>query len=139
MSAEPLEEEEMVLAVEPGSDLSGPVSLWDLRDRSLILAERGTAAREAVLDACQAAGFSPVPRFEVGEPATVRFLVHAGLGVADRPPSWLTPPGPEVVALTLASPAPSYRLSLLAPAAGLSPAAALLHERLVRGSRPAQP
>jgi DNA-binding transcriptional LysR family regulator len=137
--AEPLESEEMVLAVPADSDLVGPVSLWDLRDRSFILAERGTAVREAVLEACQAAGFSPVPRFEVGEPATVRFLVHSGLGVAVVPPSWLTPPGPQVVALQLADPAPCYRLSLLAPAAGLSPAAALLHERLLRGSRPAQP
>ena len=31
--------------------------------------------------ACQAEGFSPVPLFEVSDPATVRFLAHAGLGV----------------------------------------------------------
>jgi DNA-binding transcriptional LysR family regulator len=134
--AEPLESEEMVLAVEPGSELGASVSLWDLRDRPFILAERGTAVREAVVEACQAAGFSPVPLFEIGEPATVRFLVHAGLGVAVMPRSWLAAPGPEVTSVALAPPAPLYRLSLLAPAAGLSPAAALLHERL-RGSRPA--
>ena len=47
-----------------------------------ILAEPGTALRETVMAATQAAGFSPLPLFEVGDPATVRFLVRAGLGIA---------------------------------------------------------
>jgi DNA-binding transcriptional LysR family regulator len=122
----------MLLAVAPGDPLagSGPVGLWDLRDRAFILAERGTAVRLTVIDACQAAGFSPVPLFEVGDPATVRFLVHAGLGLAVVPRSWLAQPGPHVAAVELSEPVPRHRLSLLAPAAGLSPAAALLYERL---------
>ena len=55
--------------------------------------------------ACQAAGFSPVPLFEVSDPGTVRFLAHAGLGVSIVPASWLEQPGPEVVAAALAEPA----------------------------------
>ena len=59
--------------------------LRELSARPLILAERGTALRETVMAACQEAGFSPVPPFEVGDPATARFLAHAGLGASVVP------------------------------------------------------
>ena len=48
--------------------------------RPFVLAEPGSALRATVMDACQAAGFSPVPLLEVGDPSAVRFLVGAGLG-----------------------------------------------------------
>ncbi len=57
-----------------------------------MLTDRGTALREAVLDACVAEGFSPVPLLEVGDPATLRDLVHAGLGVSVVPASWVHAP-----------------------------------------------
>ena len=61
------------------------IELGDLRGRPFILAEPGTALRATVLAATQAAGFSPLPLFEVGDPATVRFLVRAGLGSRSCP------------------------------------------------------
>ena len=57
-------------------------ALEDLRGRTFVLAEPGTALRELVMAACQAAGFSPVPLLEVGDPWTTRQLVGGGLGSA---------------------------------------------------------
>src|SRR3712207_9021896 len=42
------------------------------RSRAFVLGEPGTALRETVVAACEAAGFGPVPLFEVGDPATDR-------------------------------------------------------------------
>ena len=106
------------------------VEIGDLRGRPFILAEPGTALRETVVAATQAAGFSPLPLFEVGDPATVRYLVRANLGLAIVPASWLERPGPVVGAADLVH-APCHRLSLLTPAAGASPSGRLLHERLL--------
>jgi DNA-binding transcriptional LysR family regulator len=105
------------------------VHLEELRGRAFVLAEPGTALRALVMDACQAVGFSPVPLLEVGDPATVRFLVNAGLGVSLVPASWLEHPGPPVGVAMLAEPAPRHRLSLLT-ARDLPPAGRLLAERL---------
>ena len=101
----------------------------DLRGRPFILAEPGSALRETVMAATQDAGFSPLPLFEVGDPLTVRYLVKAGLGISLVPASWLERPGPVVAAADVAV-ALRHRLSLLTPAAGLSPAGRLLLERL---------
>ena len=105
------------------------MAVADLGTRPLILAERGTALREAVMAACAAAGFSPVPPFEIGDPAAARFLAHAGLGASVVPASWLDAPGPEVAVARL-EPEPRLRPFLLAPAGGLSPAGRLLHAQL---------
>ena len=99
------------------------LAIGDLRGRPFILAEPGTALRETVMAACQAAGFSPVPLFEVSDPATVRFLAHAGLGVSIVPASWLEQPGPEVAPRELAEPAPRHRVALLVPAGRETPPA----------------
>jgi DNA-binding transcriptional LysR family regulator len=128
----PLGEEPLRIAVAVGDPLAGAtkVALDALSGRPFILAEPGTALRETVMAATQAAGFSPLPLFEVGDPLTVRFLVRAGLGISLVPASWLERPGPVVGAADLAA-APKHRLSLLTPAAGTSPAGRLLHERLL--------
>ena len=107
----------------------GELSLRELRDRPFILAERGTALRDSVVAACEAAGFGPVPPFEVGDPATVRVLVAAGLGVAVVPGSWLEG-APEVAAAVLAEPAARHRVALTT-AADLAPAAALMRDWLL--------
>jgi DNA-binding transcriptional LysR family regulator len=127
-----LAEEPLRLAVPHDDPLAGSagVALGDLRGRPFILAEPGSALRETVMAACAAAGFSPLPLFEVGDPATVRFLVRAELGISVVPASWLERPGPVVGAADLAAPVPRHRLSLLTPAAGPSPAGRLLYERL---------
>ena len=83
--------------------------------------------RDGVLALCQAAGFSPVPLFEVSDPATVRFLAHAGLGVSVVPASWLDLPGPEVAVAPLAG---AHRAALLT-AARVGPAGALLRDALL--------
>jgi DNA-binding transcriptional LysR family regulator len=105
------------------------VAIEDLRGRPFVLGEPGTALRATVMAACQEHGFSPVPLLEVGDPATVRFLVSAGLGVSLVPISWLDQPGPPVAVAALLEPAPRHALSLLA-AGELPPAGRLLAERL---------
>jgi DNA-binding transcriptional LysR family regulator len=127
----PLADEPLRVAVPLDDELAGgTVGLDALRGRAFILAEPGTALRETVMSAAQAAGFSPLPLFEVGDPATVRFLVRAGLGISLVPASWLERPGPVVGAADLRDP-PRHRLQLLTPAAGTSPAGRLQHERLL--------
>jgi DNA-binding transcriptional LysR family regulator len=108
------------------------VAVGDLRGRPFVLAEPGTALRKAVMAACQDEGFSPVPLLEVGDPATVRFLVNASLGVSLVPGSWLHQGGPPVSVAALVEPAPRLALSLLA-AGVLPPAGRLLAERLENG------
>jgi DNA-binding transcriptional LysR family regulator len=105
------------------------VGVEDLQGRPFVLGEPGSALRALVMDACQHHGFSPVPLLEVGDPATVRFLVSAGLGVSLVPLSWLEPPGPPVSVAALVEPAPRHALSLLA-AGELPPAGRILAQRL---------
>jgi DNA-binding transcriptional LysR family regulator len=131
VDAHPLTDEPLRVAVALDDPLAGAtgVGVSDLRGRPFILAEPGSALRDAVLAATQAAGFSPLPLFEVGDPHAVRFLVRAGLGISLVPASWLERPGPIVGAADLEDP-PRHRLYLLTPAAGPSPAGRLLFERL---------
>ena len=131
VDAHPLTDEPLRLAVALDDPLAGVtgIGMSELRGRPFILAEPGGALRDAVLAATQAAGFSPLPLFEVGDPHAVRFLVRAGLGISLVPASWLERPGPIVGAADLEDP-PRHRLYLLTPAAGPSPAGRLLFERL---------
>jgi DNA-binding transcriptional LysR family regulator len=130
VDAHPLDDEPLRVALALDDPLAGArVAVGDFQGRPFILAEPGSALRESVLEATQAAGFSPLPLFEVGDPHAVRFLVRAGLGISLVPASWLERPGPVVGAADLADP-PRHRLYLLTPAAGPSPAGRLLFERL---------
>jgi DNA-binding transcriptional LysR family regulator len=133
VEAVPLAEEPLRVMLPPGDANDGALAIADLRGRPFILAEPGSALRETVMAACQAAGFSPVPLFEISDPATVRFLAHAGLGVSVVPASWLAQPGPEVAVAELAAPAPRHRVALLVPAGRETPAARLLREALADG------
>jgi DNA-binding transcriptional LysR family regulator len=128
VEVEPLADEPMRAIVAPDDPLiaAGLIGLADLRGRPFILAEPDTPLRRTVMDACQAVGYSPVPLFEVSDPAAVRFLAHSGLGVSVVPASWLDAPGPAVGSLELAEPAPHHRVALLTPTAGPSPAGRLL-------------
>src|SRR4051794_10015344 len=130
VTAHALAEEPLRVAVAVDDPLAGTaVALAALQGRPFILAEPGSALRATVLAATQAAGFSPLPLFEVGDPHAVRFLARAGLGISLVPASWLERPGPVVGAADLTR-APRHRLSLLTPAAGASPAGRLLFEQL---------
>lgn len=125
------------LAEEPLRAITAPdepfpavaIGIEDLRGRPFVLGEPGTALRASVMDACQEHGFSPVPLLEVSDPATVRFLVSAGLGISLVPQSWLDHPGPPVAVAALVEPAPRHALSLLA-GGELPPACRLLHDAL---------
>ena len=129
-----LADEPLRLIVAPDDPLAGKgaVSVAELNGRPFVLSEPGSALRATVLEACQAEGFSPVPLLEVGDPATVRFLVGAGLGISLVPASWLDVPGPPVGVAALAEPAPRHRLSMVT-AGELPPAGRLLAERLHGG------
>ena len=105
----------------------------DLRDEALVLAERGSALREAVLDACMAEGFSRSRSCEAGDPATLRELVHAGLGVSVVPASWLRAPGAAVEAIALEGRRLRHRVELLAAASGASAAAVCSTSTCSRG------
>ena len=126
-----LAEQRLVALLPPGEEQDGPVAIAALQGRPLILAEPGTALRATVMEACQAAGFSPVPLFEVSDPGTVRFLAHAGLGASIVPASWLEQPGPEVAVAELAEPAPRHRVALLVPAGRETAAGVLLRAALL--------
>jgi DNA-binding transcriptional LysR family regulator len=128
----PVGEEPLVVVAGAGDELlaDGPVGAERLRGRPLILTERGTALRDTILAACVAEGFSPIPLFEVADPAAVRSLAAAGLGVSVVPASWLDRPGPEVGTAPFAVPAAVHRLVLLAPSAGATAAGRELHEQL---------
>jgi DNA-binding transcriptional LysR family regulator len=134
VAAAPLCEEPLRVIAAPGDPVGadGPVEdaavpLTALQGRPFILAEPGSALRETVMAACQAAGFSPVPLFEVSDPATVRFLAHAGLGLSVVPASWLALPGPDVAVGAVAA---RHRAALLA-AVRVTPAGALLRDALL--------
>jgi len=131
LTVSPLADEPLRLIVAPDDPLAGAgaVALAGLRGRPFVLAEPGSALRATVMDACQAEGFSPVPLLEVGDPATVRFLVGGGLGISLVPASWLEVPGPQVGVASLAEPAPRHRLCMVT-SGELPPAGRLLAERL---------
>jgi DNA-binding transcriptional LysR family regulator len=130
-------EEALVVLAPAGDELlraGAAVPVTALQERPLILAERGTALRAVVLDACQAAGFSPVPLLEVSDPAAVLTLVRAGLGVGVAPAAWASgEDGVATAAATGADGAPlTLRTLLLRGPAALSPAAELLEAHLLQ-------
>lgn len=118
------------------ADIDDAPTFGDLRARPLVLTERQSALRELVIASCAAAGFSPLPVFEAGDPHTVRFLVSLGLALSVVPAAWVAHEGPEVAALPIRGAASAYSVALLEPAGGaLAPAAILLREHLAAALR----
>jgi DNA-binding transcriptional LysR family regulator len=72
------------------------VRLDDLAKEPFILHRPGSAVRDAILAACEAAGFQPRIALETGEMSAARAYVAAGLGVTILPRSSLLSPGPKV-------------------------------------------
>ncbi|MDX6655390.1 MAG: hypothetical protein QOH62_183 [Solirubrobacteraceae bacterium] len=89
-----LRREDLTIVAAPGHPLARrrAVGLAELRDEPFVLPGDQPILRAAFA----AAGFSPVPLFEVADATTARLLVHHGLAVAIVPASWLDAPGPEV-------------------------------------------
>ncbi|HWM11303.1 MAG TPA: LysR family transcriptional regulator [Solirubrobacteraceae bacterium] len=128
LTVAPISDEPLRLITAPDDPPAGTVALADLKGSSFVLAEPGSALRATVMAACQEQGFSPVPLLEVGDPATVRHLVGAGLGVALVPASWLDVPGPDV-GVAGVEPAPRHRVCMVT-AGELPPAGRVLADRL---------
>ncbi|WP_354698687.1 HTH-type transcriptional regulator GltC [Paraconexibacter sp. AEG42_29] len=139
-SAVAVGDQPLVVAAVAGDDLigtgGGPVAVSALRERILILGERGTALRGVVVAACQAAGFSPVPLLEISGAAAVLTLVRAGLGVAVVPAAWVA--GADGIATAAVTTTGGSRLTLgttLVRGGELGPAAALLEAHLLSALR----
>jgi DNA-binding transcriptional LysR family regulator len=113
----------------PGAD-GVAVTIDLLRDRRVILPERGTALRELIAELCEAAGFGPLPLFETSDPQTVRRLVAGGLGVAVLPTGTVAPDGPTVTIQHFAEPEPVYEVALLSGSGGKLPVRDLLAAHL---------
>jgi DNA-binding transcriptional LysR family regulator len=133
----PLREEALQIITPPGHGLATTPErrAQDLRGEPLVLTEPGTALRETVLSICADEGFSPLPLLEVGDPGTLREIVHAGLGASVVPTSWLDRPGAAVDAVVLSHPRARHAVELLAPTGGASPAGRLLHGHLLARRR----
>lgn len=61
------------------------ISLEELKDDPFIMFNEGYSLRPLVMNACEAAGFSPKIAFEGEETETIRGLVAAGMGVSLLP------------------------------------------------------
>ena len=80
----PLFTEEMVIAVWKDHPLANrtTVQIGDLKDEPWVLSPENYELREATLNACQTAGFSPRVVLDGGETDTLLRFVVAGIGVA---------------------------------------------------------
>jgi DNA-binding transcriptional LysR family regulator len=128
VAREPLQ---IVCAPGDALDTRTDVAIGELRGRPVILPERETALRALITGHCEAAGFSPLPLLETSDPATIRWLAAAGLGLGVVPASWLADDsGPPVRLAAFAAPAPIYEVALLSSMGGRVPARDLLVEHL---------
>ncbi len=106
--------------------LKESITLEELRECAVISLPRGTGLRQALDEACAAAGFQPHIAFEVGNPAVAVQLAARGLGVAILPES-TGQASPELKALTMTHPRIRARVALAWRAEGpITPAARAL-------------
>jgi DNA-binding transcriptional LysR family regulator len=90
---QPVLTEELLLAVPSKHRLAQrrSVDLADVRDEPFVSLKRGYDTRDLTDAFCLQAGFTPKSVCEVDEPAAIRALVRAGLGIAFLPEaSWRT-------------------------------------------------
>ncbi|WP_426447496.1 LysR family transcriptional regulator [Paenibacillus sp. S-38] len=91
LAAEPIIEEEIVLALPPGHPLalgSQPSDSFDvasLQSEPFIALKKGQGFRQITLELCHQAGFSPNIVFESSNIDTVQALVAAGMGISFIP------------------------------------------------------
>jgi LysR family transcriptional regulator, transcription activator of glutamate synthase operon len=113
--AEPLDEEELRLAVPAGHALATRrqgVALAEAAREPFIGFQRGFGMRGTVDAWCREAGFVPRVAFEGGDAETLRGLVGAGLGVALLPMA-VHPATPEVVELPVTTPRTTRTIGLV--------------------------
>ncbi|WP_312871504.1 LysR family transcriptional regulator [Amycolatopsis acididurans] len=134
LSADLLAEEQLRLLCpdEHALTRAGEIDLAALADESFVDFPPGWGSRGVVDRAFEQAGLSRAVPLEVSDYATLTGLVGQGLGVAFVPES-MTRSVSGVTALTVASPALRWRLSVATSATrSLSPAAAALLEEIRR-------
>jgi len=79
-AAHVLAAESVVLALPPGTRAGG--TLDGVREKAFVCLPAGSGLRAILDEAAKAAGFTPRVLFEAPNPASIRELVSAGLGVA---------------------------------------------------------
>jgi DNA-binding transcriptional LysR family regulator len=109
------------------------VRLEEVAEDPFVTLEPGYGLRRITDALCAEAGFTPRISFEGEEAETLRGLVAAGLGVAVLPPASV--PRPDVVELTLASPAARRELALVWSAARPLPPPAVAFRDYVLSER----
>lgn len=112
----PLITEEIFLAVPAGHRLArrSSVKLSELSEEAFISLKPGKALRETTDLLCRQTGFLPNIIFESDDPATVRGLINAGLGVAFIPSiTWGGSTGSSVVLLPIEEPICRRTIELL--------------------------
>jgi DNA-binding transcriptional LysR family regulator len=135
LAGEPLLTEELLLIVPPRHRLSGleRASLDTLSGEPFIGYRRGSALRDTIDAALQAAGASPQVVLESDELTSVRELVARSLGVSVVPRSTVDADGPPVIAIRIGPP-PLHRPLALAWRARRQPPAAAAFLSFVRGA-----
>jgi LysR family transcriptional activator of glutamate synthase operon len=128
----PLVPERIVLVVPPGSMRSS--SLADYRDEPFACLVAGSGLHAILLAAAAAEGFEARIGFEADQPATVRALVSAGLGVALLAASTARAAGPPVDIVELRRPPEHPPLGVIRRSGAVDPPVATLALSLLRGS-----
>lgn len=92
-----LSSERLVIITPVQSSNAGrPTRLADLHDCQFVCLPEGSGLRAILVNAAQRAGFTPKVQFEAADPAGIRALVSAGLGVALLAESASTVEGPPI-------------------------------------------
>jgi DNA-binding transcriptional LysR family regulator len=112
-----LQREDMLVALPAGHPLAERrlIPLTALRDESFILYPRrnGRALYDAIIDSCEAAGFSPRVAQEAPQMASTVTLIASGIGISIVPASMGQLLAQGVTYRRLRGPAPSAELSLV--------------------------
>lgn len=111
----PLMSEEIFLVVPAGHHLAErrSICLSEVANEPFILLTPGHGMRDLTDYFCQQAGFTPNIAFEGDEPASIRGLVDAGLGVTFIPAlSWITLGGTSMIRLRIEEPICQRTISL---------------------------
>ncbi|HKY15228.1 MAG TPA: LysR substrate-binding domain-containing protein [Microthrixaceae bacterium] len=118
LHAEPLFEEDFVLAVPAEHRLAGlvgPVPSSIIVGESLLLLEEGHCLREQALAVCELSGASERSGFRATSLETLRQMVAAGVGVTLLPELSVQPPvaqSDDVVLLRFSEPVPRRRIAM---------------------------
>lgn len=118
-------QERLVVVVAEGHPLAGrgEVTIEELRDEVFLLYSPGGYVRDATLNACRAARFTPRVALNSGSMELLLRMAEAGLGIAIIPPLALK--GDEkLVTLQLSSPSLERTMALVSPAERALPAGA---------------